>query len=263
VNTTNEALYLFCLCRAAAMPSAEADASHNRPFLHRIDGLAAMVKRIPLEEFAGKEAEQHMQQLEWLGPRVQEHEAVIEDVLRASPVLPARFGTLFSNEAALERFMAINGATVERFFNEVEDKDELGVKTLLDRVTASERLLSNLSGQLQKTPTSKGVSYLQERQMRARLDNHLRSWLAETSAEIANKLDSFAVASKDRPVGFRAPDGEPQIVSNQALLVPRNSLPQLRNAVDEASRELAPYGLRFELSGPWPPYSFCPELESV
>ncbi len=259
----SEALYLFCLCKAGATPVDESGASPDQPFLRRFENLAAVVKRVSLEEFAGAAAEQRMQQLEWLGPRVQEHETVIEGVLRVSPVLPARFGTLFSSEAALERFLAINLATVERFFNEVEDKDEWGVKTVLDRAKASERLLSNLSSQLQKTPTSQGVSYLQERQMRARLDKHLSSWLARTSAEIANKLGSYAVASKDRPVGFQAPAGEPQIIGNLALLMPRESLPNLRNAVDQASRELAPYGLSFELSGPWPPYSFCPVLESV
>ncbi len=258
-----EALYLFCLCKATATPVDEISAGPDQPFLYRFENLAAVVKRVPLEEFAGAEAEQRMQQLEWLGPRVQEHEALIEGVLRVSPVLPARFGTLFSSEAALERFLAINLAAVERFFNGVEDKDEWGVKTVLDRAKAGARLLSQLRSELPPTPGSQGVRYLQERQLRGRLDKRLASWLAQASAEIANKLGCYAVASKDRPVGFQAPAGEPQTVRNRALLVPRDSLPNLRNAVDQASRELAPYGLSFELSGPWPPYSFCPALESA
>ena len=56
--------------------------------------------QIRREEFAGPEAELNLQQLSWVGPRALRHEAVIEEVMASSPVLPARFGTLFSSAEA-------------------------------------------------------------------------------------------------------------------------------------------------------------------
>ena len=44
--------------------------------------------------------------LAWVAPRVCRHEAVIEEAMRQSPVLPARFATLFQTIASLAQFLS-------------------------------------------------------------------------------------------------------------------------------------------------------------
>lgn len=257
----SEALYLFCLCKPAAEEAG--GPGTGKVFLHRFGKLAAAVEEISQEEFAGAEAEERMKQLEWLAPRVERHEAVIERLLRVSPVLPARFATLFSNQAALDRFLTVNHVTVERFLEDMEGKDEWGVKVVLDRARAGERLLAKLTGQPPDSPASRGADYLRERQLRAQIAKHVSSWLAQTMCELQDRLRGYAVALKERPIGIQAPAGEPQTVGNFALLARREVLPYLRKALEAASHEYEAYGVSFDLSGPWPPYSFCPALEDA
>ncbi len=48
---------------------------------------------------------------------------------------------------------------------------------------------------------------------------------------------------------------------NLAFLVPRDNLAAFRACLERATDEHRAAGLELEMSGPWPPYSFCPDLE--
>jgi gas vesicle protein GvpL/GvpF len=48
---------------------------------------------------------------------------------------------------------------------------------------------------------------------------------------------------------------------NMAFLVARHGLCAFRERVERASRSLEGTGLDLQITGPWPPYSFCPALE--
>jgi hypothetical protein len=51
------------------------------------------------------------------------------------------------------------------------------------------------------------------------------------------------------------------MVLNWAFLVPRTGLADFRGRIERANSDQKLCGLTFELSGPWPPYSFNPVLE--
>jgi hypothetical protein len=51
------------------------------------------------------------------------------------------------------------------------------------------------------------------------------------------------------------------MVLNWAFLVPRKAVADFRTRIEQANAEHDRQGLVFQLSGPWPPYSFCPALE--
>ena len=52
------------------------------------------------------------------------------------------------------------------------------------------------------------------------------------------------------------------MVLNWALLLPAAAVADFRGRIERANAEQNPGGLAFEVSGPWPPYSFCPVLET-
>src|ERR1019366_7794293 len=94
------------------------------------------------EDFCGPEAERHMQQLDWVAPRAVRHEAVIEEVMASSPVLPVPFGTLFSSPEALSEFVEQHRGTMTAFLRRVADHGEWSVKGLFDRKQAQKSLTS-------------------------------------------------------------------------------------------------------------------------
>jgi Gas vesicle synthesis protein GvpL/GvpF len=125
------ALYLFCFARSDAVrevPKPAADIPSFLAILRYSPELCAVTGEVRREEFAGPEAELNLQQLSWVGPRALRHEAVIEEVMASSPVLPARFGTLFSSAEALAEFAGQHREKITQFLDRVAGHGEWSVK---------------------------------------------------------------------------------------------------------------------------------------
>ena len=51
-----------------------------------------------------------------------------------------------------------------------------------------------------------------------------------------------------------------EMVLNCALLLRRDSVRTFRQQVDRIGAAYAEQGITLEVSGPWPPYNFCPSI---
>jgi gas vesicle protein GvpL/GvpF len=225
--------------------------------------VVVVVSQVRREEFCGPEAETRMQDLAWMGPRACRHEAVIEKVMRLSPVLPARFATLFSSLESLEEFLKKHYASIRRFLDRVAGKDEWAVKGMLERKRAKESIFSqSLAAREQElSGLSQGARYLLERRLGADVQRELQAWLQEICEELIGDLRHIAAPFLRRPVlslGTEKEDGE--MVLNYAFLVPRSTGEVFRKRIFEANASYRGRGLNFEVSGPWPPYSFSASL---
>jgi len=261
-----EGIYLFCFARPHVPPVLDVSGLDDRyPVLQWTFGdILAVFGRISLEEFCGPLAESRMQDLSWVGPRACRHEEVIDHVMRHSPVLPARFGTIFSSPESLEGLVKMHHDAISRFLDQVADKEEWAVKGHMDRAKAKEELLPVIlareGGAL--ASLSPGVRYFQEQRIRAGAEKELNLWLKEICKRVANDLSRFAADLYERKVLSREATGmDGDMVLNWAFLVPRSAATDFRTRIERANTDHAQQGLAFQLSGPWPPYSFCPSLK--
>jgi len=255
-------LYLFCFAAADLAPAAPEIAGLGDLVLHRWGNLVAVCGWTEVEQWSGQQGERNLQDLQWLGPRVMRHQAVIEAAMQAAAVLPARLGTLFSSPAALDRFLTINEHIIAQFLNQARNQDEWAVKGFLDRGKAGEWLLSRLSAAQPECSEASGARYLQQRRMRAAAAKELNQWVARTLESSIDELRRHAAGFHQRAVSALAEPGAPQPVVNLAFLVARDAVDQFRRCVERANLEHREHGLELGLSGPWPPYSFCPALET-
>ncbi len=265
MTDAGKGVYLYCCALSDALPEApevESVEEGSPPSLRRAEDLAAVWSEVSLESFAGPGSEERLKDLGWLAPRALRHQAVVEAVGRSSPVFPARFGTIFSSLESLDRLLETHRRELRQFLDRVAGMEEWGVKGYLDRAKARERLVDEeLAAPGAALSTSPGVRYMQERRLRAEADARLRRWLAETSRRALDELSHRAAQTAERrPVSSGAAGPQPEMVSNWAFLVPRAGVDDLREAGARLGRELGDWGLAFELSGPFPPYSFTPPL---
>ncbi len=259
------AIYLFCLARPRVAGASYGPGVDDRNPVSSwtFQDLTAVISQVRLEDFCGPAAEARMQDLTWLGPRACRHEAVVEQAMRLSPVLPARFGTLFSSRESLEKFLRKHHAAVRRFLDRVADKEEWAVKGMLDRRKAREEILSTILARRNQdlSSFSEGMRYFQEQRMLAEAEKQLDGWLREICAEVMGDLGRRAVDFRPRGVlSQSAAENNREMVLNGAFLMPRRAVADLRARTNQANARCAPRGLIFELSGPWPPYSFSPSL---
>lgn len=261
-----KAVYLFCLARGALLPELQMEGlDRDAPLLKEdISNVTALLCEVSLDEFSGPEADERLQDLSWVGPRAVRHGEVIEWVMQHSPVLPARFGTLFSSINSLRELLARNLGQISEFLDWVTGKHEWAVKALLSRVEITDRLvMERLADQSEALSTlSQGMRYFKERQIRAAVEKEIGSWI-KTALKASSS--EFVEASADwqrRDIVFRTQEGSDlETVANWAFLVEGANEDGFKARLDEANAKHNPFGLSFQLSGPWPPYSFIPALE--
>lgn len=256
-------LYLFCVAKAEALLKAGSVATDDRNplLLHRAGDEMAILSTEFARQFCGPRAEQRLEDPHWVAERAVRHEQVVERVMRVSPVLPARLGTLFSSRALLDQFLGRHRKAIAGFLDRVAGKQEWGVRALLDRAAARKRLLARIAGGEQRDSSSPGTSYMERRRALGSVEENLRQRLAEVCDAVAGELVRCAADFRQRPLAPLSPAGETrEEVLNLAFLVALDHLGKFRARVERASSDHAAEGVVFKLSGPWPPYSFCPSL---
>ncbi|MBI2191530.1 MAG: GvpL/GvpF family gas vesicle protein [Planctomycetes bacterium] len=256
-------IYLYGLTRSSLMPPLDGQGVDERFALerHDVQDVSAVVSRVTLEEFCGSSAEQRLQDLSWVAPRACRHEEVLRQVMRYAPVLPARFGTLFSSWPALERLLADHQETIVQFLERVSGREEWGVRGRLDRTLARTSLDSPApgdSGEPLET-VSAGRRYLHEKRRQACDRRDLSSWVRQVLSESATRLKAYAPDFCERRTVSAVGAGK-EVIANWAFLLPSGAVPGFQEEVARLNADQGPRGLYFEITGPWPPFSFSPSF---
>jgi hypothetical protein len=250
-KTMKTAIYLFCLARADRQ--LDHVIQESQIFLHKYADIVAVLKYVPLEEFCGAEAESRLQELAWVAPRASQHEKVIEQIMRQSPVLPVSFATLFSSLENLEQHLERHYAVIFQFIMQMTDKEEWSVKGFLDRASAQAKLYNKQLAE-QTLPESPGLRYFQERRLQIAVEKQLNHWLKSICQDVANDLEPYIVDFAKRKVLSTSENKE--MVVNWAFLLSRDTVKDFTARLEQINVDYAASGLVFESSGPWPPYSF-------
>ncbi len=226
-----------------------------------IDELAALFAPVRLEEYCPD----HLQDPDWLVPRALEHEEVLEALMAQGPVLPVRFGCLFSSADKLGEFMRAQGEIIRQFLLDFADKEEWALKVYLDLEKAEAWLAAadpELAERQRRLPATPGARYFQEKQWRADVHKKARQWGRELARQLEAELGLEQTTV--RPLKPRGPEeSKGDMILHQAVLLPGAAVQEFRRRVAELTAERIEKGVALEISGPWPPYHFCPAfLES-
>jgi hypothetical protein len=248
--------------------------------------IAAVTSRVGLDEFAperlqGKTAED----IQWLGQIAARHNEIICQAAASSAVLPLRLGTVFQSRDSLQAMLLRCGSTVAEFLKRLGDRQEWGVKLYLEirrlepipghtgpppphylpgtspsvdkkAPAAHQRQADNVSS------GTSGTAYLTRK--RIQLDNRRaeRANLYQTIQNVEQRLAGKAEHScRIRNLPSDLTGRTEEMVFNAAFLLPSSAQASWLEIAQSISRDVQNSGLMLEVSGPWPPYHFCPSLE--
>ncbi len=260
-------IYLYCFTRTdPALPLAGVgvDATHQI-FRHSCRDVTAVISEVSLEEFCGPDAEARLQDLSWVAPRARRHEEIIETVMRHAPVLPVRLGTIFSSLHSLTSRMQRHHDAVARFLDEVTDRDEWVIKGIINMEKAKDAAIAAALSEKaeQLNALSPGLRYLKEQRIRKTSEKEFHLWLGGILNSMNNELKSYAIDLCERRLQTRDVTGsDHEMVANWAFLVPREKVRDLMTRINTINSAYESEGLFLELSGPWPPFSFSPALDT-
>lgn len=260
----SKGIYLFCLLPAATpvtITGKGIDGEHPLS-LETIGDVAAIFSEINTEDFSGPAAKKNLEDLAWVAPRALRHEEVVLAAMAQGPVLPVRFGMVFSSLAAAES-LRCRQEVLTGYFRNTEGKHEWTIKGYADRPLVRARMTTVRLAEQQEqlAGLSPGKRYVLEQKIKGTVDKDLTSWLQETARDILYTTREVS----DRFSGCRLQSREvtgrdDEMFFHGALLVPGRFVPALQQRTQEWNLRREAGGLRMELSGPWPPYHFAPVL---
>lgn len=262
-------VYLYCFTRPDAardFPSTGMDGCQQVAAIE-VKEVAAVFSRVDLEEFNGDVSPANLQDPAWIVPRACRHEEVIERIMTHSPVLPVRFGAVFSSQQNLERLLAKNAQEISWFLDRMSDKEEWAVKGFVDGAKARAWLLSSdpeLSRKRKGMARSPGSRYLQEKRLHNEADKRVKPWCRSVSQRVGEELTGRALRAHSLRLQPRNVSGrDAEMIFNCAFLLSRDSVTDFRARVESVQADYGEQGILFEPSGPWPPYNFCPAIEEA
>jgi hypothetical protein len=231
-----------------AMPSAGP--------LRAIDGgstLWLIVSDVDASEYGEAAIGAGLKDLEWISRRAMAHEAVVEQFLTKSALLPMQMFTIFTSDERARAHVSRDRRRIDRILKRVGGSAEWGVRLTWDEEAARAAVEQAHAGRAERRRS--GAAYLARK--RALLDV-TRTQLAKARAEATafhRSLQTHAREAVRRTATEQAVPGS-RLLLDAAYLVPSTRAAAFRGIVRQRARKLATSGIGAALTGPWPPYNF-------
>jgi Gas vesicle synthesis protein GvpL/GvpF len=236
----DKVLYLYGISRSAEEPSRKVAGVDDKAAVEQVRcaGMTCWISRVSKDDFADN-LSRNMEDLEWLSEMTPRHQRVLAAIAETNDVLPARFGTVFLNEATLAADVQNRQAVLRSDLERIQGNEEWGVKVFAVRPEMAE------------IPDVKsGKSYLQAKSALLRARSPVTN--DEEIARLASELEKFSLATAE---GGKISGGRRDLRYQIALLVKRGEGKKLQSILKRFESEWK-NTRHIECSGPWPPYSF-------
>ncbi|BBK41308.1 gas vesicle protein [Allostella vacuolata] len=219
--------------------------------LLQLGDLAVAASLVSAADFAADALRAHLEDARWTALRVLAHQRVVDSLLPHATVLPMKFCTLFSGEAALKQALAHNRAALQATVERLRGAREWGVKLYWE---APRNPAPPSAGQGE---AGAGAAFFQRKRDQQRQRAEAEAAVARCVAASHRRLADAARAAVANPVQPPAVHRQPgEMALNGAYLVARAAEPAWREVLAELERTHADGGIRYELTGPWGPYNF-------
>jgi len=254
--------YVYGVVEAAAAspPNARGIGTPAAPVV--VGSLAALVSRVPLDEYGEEPVRARLEDPAWLEEKVWAHEEVLQNALQTGAVIPFRFLTLYRDEEELRRFLVERLDDLQGVLDGVRGMVELGVKAFVDRdrleaaVARDSPAVVDLDAAIAQAES--GRAYLLRRRRDQVVREECAQLLAGRAEELHGRLREVAADAAVNPVQTREVSGRTEeMLLNGAYLVPAGDA-AFEATVAALAAEQASAGVALELTGPWPPYNFVP-----
>lgn len=215
--------------------------------------LAAIASDVPLAEFGESALRGNLENMAWLEATAREHHQVIDAVAQQGPVVPTRLATVYRDDAGVAAMLAGRDADVRAALRRTRARKEWGVKAYAAPPAAPGAAPAPAAAE---AAAGSGAAYLRRRREQLSAQENARSETMASVQTVHNTLSRLAAETRLHPpqapqlTGSKAP-----MILNAAYLVDDKRADDFAAAVATLARQRP--GVRLELTGPWPPYSFA------
>ncbi|MFL5864249.1 MAG: GvpL/GvpF family gas vesicle protein [Solirubrobacteraceae bacterium] len=260
---TGELLWAYCVLRDGdthplGLPGVDAQGDVEEI---GSDGLVALVSRVPRSAFGPEPLRDNLNDLSWLERIARAHEAVLEETLLQSTLIPLRLCTLYESADGVRHMLSERREVLLAALDGLAGRYEWSVKVLVDRDRLMEAARTTVVPDTAGEPTAggEGGAYLLGRRTDRAVREAANALRADVAERVHARLQDWAIDGVTRPPQNPELSGHTgDMVLNGAYLVEGERTDDLRALIAELEDHHRQLGVRIELGGPWPPYNFVP-----
>jgi hypothetical protein len=262
-STNERAVYVYAITDVDQEIPKSSHQMDRRYDIRSIDvgDIRAIVSNVTLDEFGEDALREGLNDLQWLEGKVKDHERVIDAAREQGSTVPMRFCTIYRDDAGVRALLVEHHSELKGALAEISGRAEYGVKALVDhqtmmeRVSASDPEVAAVRNEVSKSEG--GKSYFLTKRLNDTISTRTDERLREICNEAHIRLCDISLDARvNKPQSKELTGEERDMVMNCSYLIDEIESEGFLDVVGELNREHGPYGLTFEATGPWPPYSF-------
>ena len=221
--------------------------------------IAAIVSDFVLPD--GKDLETILEDSRSAERLILNHHKVLANIVDQRTVLPLRFGAAFTKDAGVIAALGSRRNELQKAFGRIDGALEWGVKTFCDRKLLSQRVtgtdpqICDLKSAISKQ--GEGKAFFLRRQIEQLILKEVEQTLEQCVAETREQFKSKALEEtlvKLQPPTVHGHDHD--MVNNISYLIARGTEDAFLQSLEDLRVAHAPFGLDYQMNGPWPAYSF-------
>lgn len=260
-------IYVYAMIEAGALALPASGIDPERPVTALVVGnVQAVVSVVRNELFNEQAVRIGLENSNWLAVQVLAHQQVL-DALAATklPVVPMRFCTIYPDILelcdSLRRYNAAFAAELQR----QRGKQEWGVKQIVDihalqsAIAQGQPTLAPImqDGEIERlrkqiAGMSTGAAFLLKKKLTNLIAERAQTIAFAVADETLRQLSDVAVDS----VTSDLPKDRPEVCLNAAFWVETAHYDEFMAQLEQLAGAFGSVGVRYELSGPWPPHHF-------
>ncbi len=189
------------------------------------------------------------------------HHAVLRAFVGEDTVVPFRFGTLFHDDGAVAGALDRSRDGLLETMRRVNDAIEWGVKVFVSRDRLGRRIEEETSAiaelKAEMARARKGTAFILKRRLQRLIEEESEQAIVGCLGTITDHLSRRARESarcRLQPAEMHGRDDE--MVLHMACLVDRGMELDFFTLIDDLREAYSGFGFEFDITGPWPPYSF-------
>lgn len=235
-----------------------------------VAGLTVLVSRVDLAEFGEEALRANLEDPQWLEEAARAHHSVVEAAAGEFSVLPTRFATVYSSDAAMAAELTGRRGELRAALRRVRGCVEWGVKAYAADEAGegtddgSAPASGARGGGADADGAGAGMAYLKRRRAALSARERSRRTLAASAQAVHAELSGQSLQARLYPPQSPALSGNRTPMLLNAAYLLDASVPGVLGgapgppdfAAAVAAAAAAHPDLRLDLSGPWPPYSF-------
>jgi len=223
------------------------------------DNIAALVCDFVLPD--GTDLETILEDSQSAERLILNHHQVLVDMVGRRTILPLRFGAVFTEDAGVIAALSDRYSALQIALGRIDGALEWGVKTFCNRELLRQRVTGTVPeiGGLEReiADQGEGKAFFLRRRIERLILEEVEKTLEQCVAGMQEQLNLSVleeVSVKLQPPTVHG--HEHDMISNRSYLIGRGAEDSFMQSLENLRAAYAPFGLEYQMNGPWPAYSF-------